>query len=262
MRIHPKRKAQLKWQILTLLGSAGILLLITAAIQHRRNAPIASLRVLQLNNEEEHRFIEEDDVRQILFQKFGHYVEGQPASQVPIAEIEAALEQSLFVRQAAIYVDAWQRLNISIEQRKPLLRVMDLRDESYYLDKDGIRIPVSTKYTARALVATGDIGAFMENFDEVEDSRLRKVFALAKYIEADPFLRHQIDQIHVQPSGFTVLIPKLGDHQIYFGSPDEEVEDKFERLKIFYREGLPYEGWNKYKEVNLAYRGQIVARKR
>lgn len=56
----------------------------------------------------------------------------------------------------------------------------------------------------------------------------------------------------------------VGDLKIIFGSAysNKQVNDKFTRLKIFYKEGLPYEGWDKYSEINLKYDGQIVCRKR
>jgi cell division protein FtsQ len=38
------------------------------------------------------------------------------------------------------------------------------------------------------------------------------------------------------------------------------VRDKFEKLKIFYTKGLPYEGWEKYSEINLKYGDQIVGK--
>ena len=58
------------------------------------------------------------------------------------------------------------------------------------------------------------------------------------------------------------LIPKLGDQIIDFGYPDENIQDKFKRLSVFYQDGLPYEGWNKYKSISLAFDGQVVAKKR
>jgi cell division protein FtsQ len=39
------------------------------------------------------------------------------------------------------------------------------------------------------------------------------------------------------------------------------VREKFEKLKIFYREAIPYEGWDKYEEINLKFKRQIVCKK-
>ena len=59
------------------------------------------------------------------------------------------------------------------------------------------------------------------------------------------------------------MIPVVGKQRIVFGkaSSVKEVEDKFQRLKVFYQEAMPYEGWNKYKEISLKYEGQVVCRK-
>ena len=35
----------------------------------------------------------------------------------------------------------------------------------------------------------------------------------------------------------------------------------FYRLKVFYKEAIPYEGWNQYDEINLKYKKQIVCNK-
>jgi cell division protein FtsQ len=55
----------------------------------------------------------------------------------------------------------------------------------------------------------------------------------------------------------------LGRQKIVFGSAEtsEEVRDKFNRLKVFYKEAMPFEGWNKYTEISLKYEGQVVCRK-
>ena len=73
----------------------------------------------------------------------------------------------------------------------------------------------------------------------------------------------QIGQIHREKNGDFVLIPQVGSHTIIFGSAfsDREVEEKFKKLKVFYEEGLPYEGWNKYDIINLKYKKQIVCKK-
>jgi len=73
-----------------------------------------------------------------------------------------------------------------------------------------------------------------------------------------------IGQVYLEKNGDFVLIPIIGDLKIIFGSAysDDQVKDKFTRLKIFFKEGLPYEGWDKYSEINLIYNGQVVCRKR
>jgi cell division protein FtsQ len=58
------------------------------------------------------------------------------------------------------------------------------------------------------------------------------------------------------------LYPAVGGHKIIFGKGDD-IEEKFEKLKVFYREGLnSIDSWNKYSSINLKYKSQVVCIKR
>ena len=78
---------------------------------------------------------------------------------------------------------------------------------------------------------------------------------------ADPFYSALVEQIYLSNVGEYILIPKVGQQKIILG-PYEEIEDKLERLKIFYKQGIPYEGWQKYKSINLKFKDQVVCKKR
>jgi cell division protein FtsQ len=68
-----------------------------------------------------------------------------------------------------------------------------------------------------------------------------------------------IEQIYVNNKGEFVLAPMLGDHIILFGYY-KDAEEKLRKLKIFYKEVLPYEGWRKYDTIDLRFRGQVIGR--
>jgi len=72
-----------------------------------------------------------------------------------------------------------------------------------------------------------------------------------------------VEQIYVKTNGEFVLAPKVGDQVIHLGRYKKETtQERLRRLKIFYREGLPYEGWRKYKSFDLRFSDQVIARKR
>jgi cell division protein FtsQ len=103
------------------------------------------------------------------------------------------------------------------------------------------------------------------NNDSLKSIRkLDDVYRITNYVCNDPFFLAQIAQIHYNKRREFVLIPQVGDHMIVFGSAltEKEVSEKFEKLKTFYKHGLPYEGWEKYDEINLKYEGQIVCKKK
>jgi len=47
---------------------------------------------------------------------------------------------------------------------------------------------------------------------------------------------------------------------IEFGNA-ENIEVKFNKLKIFYKEGLGHHKWSNYRKINLRYKNQIVCTK-
>ncbi|MFW6222798.1 MAG: cell division protein FtsQ, partial [Bacteroidota bacterium] len=57
------------------------------------------------------------------------------------------------------------------------------------------------------------------------------------------------------------IIPRVGAHFIHFGSIDQ-YEWKFKKLKYLYKKGFSKEGWNKYEQINLKYKNQIICTKR
>jgi cell division protein FtsQ len=85
----------------------------------------------------------------------------------------------------------------------------------------------------------------------------RQVLDLINTIRANEFWNAQIAQLDIDSKTRVTLYPQVGDERIEFGKPDN-MEGKFRKLMIFYKEILPRTGWNKYNRVNLEYEGQIV----
>jgi len=264
MDVHPKRMRWIVQRLSLIVGAVAMLLLVVAAVQYRKKSVVGEdgLEITIIKNDAKNKFIRERDVTEILFREFRHAIVGQPLELVDIEEVEKVLEADIFIKNADVYVDALNKVHITIEQRIPIARIMDENDPSYYLDEDGERVRTSAKFTARVIVVTGKIGHFDDNYLNIPHSRLRRVFELIEYINASSFWKAQFEQIHVDHSGDVTLIPKLGDHKVKFGVPDEDIEDKFHRLEVFYQDGLPIEGWNKYKTINVSFKGQVVAKRR
>lgn len=264
MKVHPQRMSWIVKRLSMVVGGFALLLIIVAAVQYRQKSVVAQdgLVIKIINNPAANDFVNAKEVKEILFREFKHDIVGQPLELIDIEEIERVLEEDIFIKNAEIYIDARNKVHITIEQRVPIVRIMDLEDPSYYLDEDGTRVRTSSKFTARVLVVTGNIGHYNANYQNIEKNRLRKVFKLAKYIDENSFWKAQIEQINIDHHGDATLIPKLGDHKIKFGNPEELIEDKFYRLKVFMEEGLPVEGWGKYKIIDLSFEGQVVGKKR
>lgn len=184
-------------------------------------------------------------------------------SDIDIELVEEVLEGQAFVADADAFIDDDLQLNIAITQRVPLLRVIAENGQNYYLDEEGVRMPLSDSYTARVPVVTGNVMLWSDDFMAREDSQLRELVELARYLRTDDFLDALVEQIYVNTKGELVLAPKVGDQVIYLGRYKENAtQERLRRLKTFYREGLPYEGWRKYKSFDLRFSDQVIARKR
>ena len=68
-------------------------------------------------------------------------------------------------------------------------------------------------------------------------------------------------QLHINENKEVELIPRVGNHVILLGG-EEEMEEKFEKLLLFYQKGIQQTGWNKYSIINLKYKNQLVCVKR
>ena len=142
-------------------------------------------------------------------------------------------------------------LCINVTPQKPILMVMAENGEQYYLDKEGATMPLD-KFNLQLCVATGNI---------TPQFAKQHLLPLAHYIYGSPFWSEQIEQIHVFSQDNITLYPRVGNHTIVLGD-SRNFEDKLNRMLLFYEKGLPQVGWNRYESINLAYKGQIVCKKR
>jgi cell division protein FtsQ len=92
---------------------------------------------------------------------------------------------------------------------------------------------------------------------------------LADFIRHHEFWNAQVQQVFVNASGEMELIPRVGNHTIVLGDLEggqagyeKEMEEKFNKLFLFYREGLSKQGWDKYNTINLTFKDQIVCTKK
>jgi len=204
------------------------------------------------------------DIQKIIQRSFVYDLteEKVPLGKLKVGEIEKILEAEPFVLDAEVYVDNQNQLYAYVSQRTPILRVIDKDNQTYYLDITGRQMPMSDHSTARVLVATGEIPPYTPDFLEAKKMHfLKKMFELTEYIRGDEFLSPMIEQIYVSQNEEFILIPKVGRQKIIFGKYID-IEDKFNRLKLFYQEGMSREGWQKYKTINLKYRKQVVCERR
>lgn len=205
--------------------------------------------------------INQEDVLLTIERSFGHRLIGLPLGALNVERVERVLEEDPFILAADVFVDAENKVHIDVEQREPILRVIDKNGLNYYLDKLGKKMPLSKHFTARVLVATGNIPPYDPEYQERKKNRLKSLFELTNIIGNDELLKPFVENVHLDEDNDFILIPKVGNQKIILGDL-EAIDDKIFRLKTFYTEAISRLGWNKYKTINLKFKNQVVCKKR
>ncbi len=249
-----------KFQLRPVLRAAGWMMAIVAFFSVM-GASIADIKskecrnvYIKVDHEEGLFFVDDEDVTNSIKNFCEADLKGMPLNGVDFTNMEHKLESNPFIQSAEIYSSTKGAVHVDVRQREPLVRVVNNSGVSYYLDVNGEKIPTSFKFTARVVVATGNI----ENTDN--PAILDGLMRLCRFIANDEFWKAQFEQIYVKQDGEFELVPKLGNHIIRLGSADD-LERKFDKLMIFYKEVLKNFDADNYRIINLKYNNQIVCTK-
>jgi cell division protein FtsQ len=225
---------------------------------------------VRVPGDDKNSFIHKEDVMEMLSKSRLKYI-GLNVDSVNTVFVEEVIRKHPAVKKVSAYLTVDGKLNIRVQQRKPVLRVINKHWHHYYIDEDGGIIPITRLYSSYTLVANGNIS---ESFDPYRatnifpanrDSSYRPsivydLFQVAWYIRNDYFWSTQIEQLFVDGRGDIQLIPRVGSQLIIFGS-GSDINNKFENLRAMYKIFNEI-GWNQYKSINLKYKDQVVCTKR
>lgn len=236
------------------------------------NGLCKDVRISIKYNSETH-FITEKDINDYLI-GLGNTLKGQKLSTINVESVEKVLRNNEYVKEAVVFTSVDRTVSINIVQRNPLVRVQNSVNQSFYISDDGKMMRCQPGKPARVLVANGRIielfwpslNLQIDSTSTQKDSTvcntvLYKIYAISKFINNDEFLRAQIEQLYVKSRNEILLIPKVGDHIIKFGDIDD-IKEKFDKLVVFYKQGMTTEGWGKYDTINLIFKNQVVCSKK
>src|SRR5476651_269624 len=107
-------------------------------------------------------FIDKDEVDNILEVKSNALI-GHKLDDINIHALENKLKANPFIEFAKVYADMDGIIQVEISQRQPIMRVVNRFDQDFYIDQHGLKIPLSQNFTAKVLVATGNIDELFSN---------------------------------------------------------------------------------------------------
>jgi cell division protein FtsQ len=239
----------------------------------RRSVVCHSINV-SIMDSSRNQFVTQSDIIEFLRQPEMHVV-GNPITSINTKKLEKEILNNHSVKNAEVFLNISGKINVEVIQRKPIVRVINKKGESYYIDQEGAIMPLYDKYASHVLIANGYIvepfevnrthtincGNNERDPEKKKNMLICDLFKLCKFIDEHKFWKAQIEQVYVNDEMEFELIPRVGAHQIFFGDI-ENYKVKFRNLEAFYHQGLNNVGWNKYDKINLKFDNQVICTKR
>jgi cell division protein FtsQ len=231
----------------------GMLTLLIAAIGKQKRDQCKDYAI-RIKGTQQDLFVEEKSIVKVLELAGDGKIKGRKRSSFNLLEIEKQLKNNVWIKDAEIYFDNHNVLHVSVTEREPVARIFTVTGKSFYVDESGKMMPLSDKLSARVPVFTGFPAKVISKRDSI---LLNEVKATSSFILHDPFWMSQVAQIDITPDRNFEMIPTVGNHTVLFGE-GENMEQKFHRLFVFYKNVLSQTGFDKYKAINVQYAGQVI----
>lgn len=206
-------------------------------------------------------FLDGSDVKDLLVKALKDSMKGDEISSIDLLKVENILEKNPYINDAESYLDIQGNLHVHIFQNQPIARIINKYGVNYYITEKAEKFPVNNKFTCRVPVISGNIEEGLENGNKISSANLKNAFKVVEFMRANELWNAQIEQIYVNDENELEFIPLLGNHNVVLGDASD-LEMKFHNLELFYKEGLSYVGWEKYKTVNVSILNQIYCTKK
>ena len=253
MKINFNIKRELK-----ITAALAVLFFFIAFSERKQGTVSVKDIIIKVENANENQFLDEKDIIRLM-QLDEENLKGASLDRLNLKDIEKRIKSHRFVEDAELYSDLEGNLVVKAILRRPIARIVRSEGSDGYIAEDGTIMPVSDKFTTRVVLVSGLFTNQLmqvENLYKIEGGK--ELMDMLTIIRENDFWRAQIAQLDIDSKSRINLFPQVGGQTIEFGKP-ENLEAKFKKLRIFYKEILPRQGWNTYERVNLEYEGQIIA---
>jgi cell division protein FtsQ len=189
-------------------------------------------------------FITDATVSKLLIQNLRPVAE-QPKDIIDLNELEMALNSNPMIKKAEVFMSINGELSAEIEQKRPIARVNT--NASYYIDDEGSFMPLSSNYSARVPLVTGNI----------KKNELETVFQFAKTVDEDEFLKKHVIEIRQNDDKTIAFKIRKSDFIVHLGTLTK-LEKKINNFKAFYQKALKDKILDRYSVVNLKFDKQVI----
>ena len=226
--------------------------------ERKQGGSVCTNIIVEIDNINENHFLDDADVMQLL-DNSGIPIKGTGIDRIKLKQIEAKLKLDKHIQDAQLYGDLKGNLIVKVELRRPIARIVQSDAADAYIAEDGVIMPVSEKYTSRVtLISGGLMKKLIESQDLNATEDGKQILEMIRFVNEEKFWKAQVAQMDIGGDARITIYPQITGQKVEFGKAIN-IEDKFNKLMIFYKKVLPQRGWTRYERVNLEYEGQVIA---
>lgn len=242
--------------MLILLGAVALLVLVVVANISRSRSTVRGIEV-NIRYGRQPQLVNSQVVKDSILAVMPALLQ-QQVGQVDRQTVADAASHVPYLSNVSASTSVSGKVVVRATQRRPIARLY-YGPKEYYFDSEGVLMPSSPQGSCNVLVAGGD---FTESLRaDSLNSQVLALMDLARFLDQESKYGDLIDQIYIERDGDIMVVPKLGNHVVELGAP-EDLDAKFGNLLAFYRKGMPRAGWDTYSRLSLKFKGQVVCTKR
>ncbi|HER40345.1 MAG TPA: hypothetical protein ENO10_03905 [Salinimicrobium catena] len=237
---------KINWNYIKTFLLIGVVFFLFAFAEKRNHGRVLSEVNLHFTNSE-NLYLTEEAVNKLLIQnKVKVRTIGKET--LDLNRVETLLEAHDMIENAEVFMTVDGKLGAEITQRKPVARV--LAGVPFYMDRQGLKMPLSEYYSARVPLVTG-----------VSEDQLQEIHPLVTYIRNDEFLTKHVTELHRLKNGKYTLRLRQLDFVVVLGAV-KDIDTKFRNFKAFYLKAMKDKKLDAYKKVDLQFGDQVVCTKK
>jgi cell division protein FtsQ len=272
-KVNTAKKPSVFMRVLVLaffvLMGAGAVVLWAFSISRHNAQPVPELRVNIQKGQNVDELISKREVDSIVHSHFG-LLQGTPMSQIDVGAIQVAVNRHPAIQSCNVYMGVDGILNIDIQQRAPMFRVMNSDGSGFYVDTLGQSFNLLDRSVAYVPIVSveGVMGAMefpatRAYYDEntLGLTYLDELIMFGNHMRKHADLKDWTEHVHLTAMGTLEVIPRIGRHVIDYGSI-YNLEMKTKMLFQFYRSQLYITDLEKYSRINLNFENQVICEKR
>lgn len=230
------------------LGLAIALMFSLLVFANNRNEvrPIEQIDVKLLSSN--NHFITQEMIEKIIVQSFPNNSK-ITNSELDLENIENLLNKNEMIAHSEVFVDINGKLHAEVTQKTAVARVIN-GTETYYIDANGNRMPLSKNFSAHVPIV----------FGQIKPANKESFASLLNTIFNDEFLKTTITGIQINPDQSLIFTVRDYNYLVEFGHL-KEIDRKLDNYKAFvhYSKNDTIIGY--YKNVNLRFTEQVVCTK-